>query len=97
MQIPLCKDVHNDHWNVYNLIFRLIFPIVITFLAALFTRFWPNTLIASLQGTQVRNANMEGKALLSWEVSESGPLPGSSPLLALPARRFTTTGPRRRS
>ena len=53
-QIPVCKDVHNEHDNVLNLVFRLIMPEVLTFLAVLFTRFWPTSIVSTLQATEVR-------------------------------------------
>jgi hypothetical protein len=39
--------------NALNLIFRIILPMCLTFLALLFTRFWPTTLIAGLQNAGV--------------------------------------------
>ncbi|GLI60466.1 hypothetical protein VaNZ11_002624 [Volvox africanus] len=39
---PLCKGYDDQHFNVLNLIFRLIYPCLATFLALLFVRFFPD-------------------------------------------------------
>ena len=53
MQIPYTKNEYNTHYNALNLVFRIILPEVLTFLAVLFVRFWPAAYVSHLQGTQV--------------------------------------------
>ncbi|GAX78809.1 hypothetical protein CEUSTIGMA_g6246.t1 [Chlamydomonas eustigma] len=50
--VPVSKGVTGDHMNAYNLTFRIFVPEVLTFIAALFVRFWPPTVVSHLQGTQ---------------------------------------------
>lgn len=53
-QIPFTRATINTHYDPLNLVFRLILPEVLTFLAVLFVRFWPPAYVAHLQGTDVR-------------------------------------------
>ncbi|GIL55562.1 hypothetical protein Vafri_11018 [Volvox africanus] len=39
---PLCKGYDDQHFNALNLIFRLIYPCLATFLALIFVRFFPD-------------------------------------------------------
>lgn len=64
----MCKDVHNEHDNVLNLVFRLIMPEVLTFLAVLFTRFWPTSIVSTLQATEVRQLTKVSGALRCLEL-----------------------------
>ncbi|GAX79201.1 hypothetical protein CEUSTIGMA_g6641.t1 [Chlamydomonas eustigma] len=47
--VPLTKGFQNDHMNPFNLVFRLILPEVLTFLAVLFTRLWGSSFTSHLQ------------------------------------------------
>ncbi|KAG2437612.1 hypothetical protein HYH02_011251 [Chlamydomonas schloesseri] len=46
--VPLCKGVDDEHWDVLNLIFRIIYPCVCTAMALLFARFLPDALLPNL-------------------------------------------------
>ncbi|GFR42325.1 hypothetical protein Agub_g3232 [Astrephomene gubernaculifera] len=46
--VPLCKGFDTSHWHSLNLIFRLIYPCVATFLALLFVRFFPDVYLPNL-------------------------------------------------
>ena len=48
-QIPICYNEYNNHMNPLNLVFRIILPIVTTFIAICFTRFWPTYIVGHLQ------------------------------------------------
>nr|ADF43139.1 522872p [Chlamydomonas reinhardtii] len=46
--IPLCKGRDDEHWDVLNLIFRIIYPCVCTAVALLFARYLPDALLPNL-------------------------------------------------
>ncbi|KAG2429268.1 hypothetical protein HXX76_011037 [Chlamydomonas incerta] len=46
--IPLCKGRDDEHWDVLNLIFRIIYPCVCTALALLYARYLPDALLPNL-------------------------------------------------
>ena len=54
LQVPFTRATINNHYDPLNLVFRLILPEVLTFLAVLFVRLWPAAYVAHLQGTDVR-------------------------------------------
>ncbi|GIL85322.1 hypothetical protein Vretimale_10702 [Volvox reticuliferus] len=45
---PLCKGYDDQHFNALNLIFRLIYPCIATFLSLLFVRFFPDVYLPNL-------------------------------------------------
>eukprot|EP00798_Chlamydomonas_sp_ICE-L_P010238 gene10238-8155_t len=51
--IPVAKSEDDNDNNILNIIFRIVMPCVLTFLAALFTRFYPSFRLSHLQGSQV--------------------------------------------
>mgnify|MGYP001807669630 CR=1 FL=1 len=44
----MCKGRDDEHWDVLNLIFRIIYPCVCTAVALLFARYLPDALLPNL-------------------------------------------------
>ena len=72
LQIPVAQEVEDEHSNTLNLVFRIIMPNVITFLATLFQRFYPSRKVSHLQNTQVSLCvcEREGKREKGYEWGE---------------------------